>query len=65
MDEYAVDCVYLCPQVEYCTSSSWEDNKMYTSGTIANSQRTPTKVDKNGTIAKVRIFAEQMILQSI
>ena len=65
MDEYAVDCVYLCPQEEYCTSSSWEDNKMYISGTIANSQRTPTKVDKNGTIAKVRIFAEQMILQSI
>ena len=38
---------------------------MYTSGTIANSLRTPTKVDKNGTIAKVRIFVEQMILQSI
>ena len=26
---------------------------MYTPGTIANSQRVPTKINKNGTVAKV------------
>ena len=35
---------------------------MYTSGTIANSQMTPTKINKNGAIAKVRVLAEQVIL---
>ena len=38
------------------------DNKMYTSGTIANSQMMPTKINKNGAIAKVRILVEQAIL---
>ena len=31
------------------------DNEMYTPGTIVNLQRTPTKINKNGAIAKVRI----------
>ena len=44
-DECTVECVHLCPQA-------------YTPGTIANSQRTPTKVNKNGAIAKVRILVE-------
>ena len=36
---------------------------MYTSGTIANSQMTPTKINnKNGAIAKVRVLVEQVIL---
>ena len=37
-------------------------NKMYIPGTIANSQRTPTKINKNGGIAKVRVLVEQDIL---
>ena len=61
-DECAAECVHLCPQEEESTSSSWGDSKMYTSGTIANSQRTPTKINKNGVIAKVRILVEQVIL---
>ena len=34
---------------------------MYTCGTIANSQITPTEINKNGAIAKVRILVEQVI----
>ena len=33
---------------------------MYTPGTIANSQMTPTKINKNYTISKVRILVEQV-----
>ena len=53
-DKCAAECVHLCPQ-EGCVSSSWGDNEMYTPGTIVNLQRTPTKINKNGAIAKVRI----------
>ena len=37
---------------EECTFSSWGHNKMYTPGTIANSQteRVPTKINKNGVV---------------
>ena len=35
---------------------------MYTRGTIENSQRTPTKINKNGAIAKIRIVVKQGIL---
>ena len=38
---------------------------MYKPGTIANSQRTPTKINKNGAIAKLRILVEQVILEGI
>ena len=38
-----VECVHVCPQEEWFTPSSWEDNKMYTTGKIVNSQRAPTK----------------------
>ena len=31
---------------------------MYTPGTIANSQRTPIKINKNGAIAKSKNFSE-------
>ena len=36
-------------------SSSWGHSKMYTPGTIANSQteRVPTKINKNGAVVKV------------
>ena len=37
-DEWAAECVYVCPQEEECTSSSWGESKMYTPGTKANSQ---------------------------
>ena len=32
-------------------SSSWEDSKMYTSDSVANSQRIPTEIKKAGGIA--------------
>ena len=40
---------------------------MYTTGTIANSQtdRTPTKLNKNGAAAKVRLLMDLGILQGI
>ena len=40
---------------EECTFSSWGHSKMYTPGTIANSQtdRVPIKINKNGAVAKV------------
>ena len=38
------------------------DSKMYTPSTMANTQRTSTKINKNGAIAKVRILVEQVIL---
>ena len=38
---------------------------MYKAGTTANSQRTPTKINKIGVIAKVRVSVEQVILQGI
>ena len=61
-DECATDCVNLCPQKEECISSSRGDNRIYTPGIIGNSQRTPTKINKNGAVAKVRILVEQVIL---
>ena len=33
-----------------------------TNGTIANLQKTPTKINKNGVIAKVRSLVQQVIL---
>ena len=54
-DECAARCVHLFPQEEECTSSSWGDSKMYTSSSIANSQRMQTEINESGTIAKIRI----------
>ena len=61
-DECTAECVHLYAQEEECTSSSWRDSKIYAPGTIANSQRTPTKINKNGAIVKVRVLVEQVIL---
>ena len=36
---------------------------MYTPGSIASSQRTPTKINKHGPIPKVRTLVEQVILK--
>ena len=38
-DDCAAKCVYLCPQEEKCSSSSWGHSEIYTPGTIANSDR--------------------------
>ena len=63
-DDCAAECVYLCPQEEECTSSSWGHSKIYTLGTMANSQtgRAPTEIDKNGAVVKVRILLEPGML---
>ena len=57
-DECAARCVHLSLQEEECTSSSWGDSKMYTSASIANSQRMLTEINENGTIAKISIWVE-------
>ena len=58
-DECAARCVHLFPQEEECeeecTSSSWGDSEMYTSSSIANSQRMQTEINKSGIIAKITI----------
>ena len=62
-DECAAEYVHMCPQEEACTSPSWGYSKMYITDFIANPQRTPTKINKNGIIgiAKVRVLAEEVI----
>ena len=47
--------VKLNLEEEECTFPSWGHSKMYTPGSIANSkaQRVPTKINKNGAVAKV------------
>ena len=51
-DECIAGSVHLSPQEEQCNSS------LYTSGSIANSQRMLTEINKSGTIAKIRIWVE-------
>ena len=51
-DECASRCVNLPLQEEECTSS-WGNSKMYTSGSIASSQRVLTEIKESGTIAKI------------
>ena len=58
-DECGSRSVYLFPQEEKCTTSSWGDSKMYTSGSIASSQRILTEINKSDAIAKIRIWAER------
>ena len=45
-DNCAAEFVYLCPQEEECTSFSWGHSKIYTLGTIANSQTQGTNWNK-------------------
>ena len=45
-NECAARCLNLYPQEEDCNSSSWEDSKICTSGSIANSQRMLTEIKK-------------------
>ena len=51
-------CVHLSPQEEECISSSRGDSKMYTSGSIASSQRMLTEIKESCTIAKIRVSVE-------
>ena len=55
-NECAARCVHLFPQEEQCTYSSWGDSKMYTSGSIANSQRMLIEINGSGAIAKIKIW---------
>ena len=57
-DECASRCVHLSPQEEECTSSSWGDSKMYTSGSIASSQRMLTEIKESCTIVKIMVSVE-------
>ena len=63
-DECAARCADLFPQEEVCTSSSWGDSKMYTSGSIANSQAMLTEINESCGIAK-KGFEWKMILSNI
>ena len=49
-DDCAAECVHLCPQEQEFTSSFWVHSKIYTLGTIPNSQRgrAPVKMNKKG-----------------
>ena len=63
-DECPPECIHLCPQEEYSVP-------LFSEGTIKctrlapNSQRTPTKINKNGAISKVSVLVEQVILEGI
>ena len=62
-DGCASRCVNQSPQEEElqeeeCNSSSSGDSKVYTSGSIASSQRMPTEINESGAIAKIRISVE-------
>ena len=52
-------------QVEECTNSFRRENKMYTCGSMANSQRTPAEINKINAIVKVSVLVEQVMLQCI
>ena len=58
-DTWAARCVHMFPQEEECTSSSWGDSKMYTSGSIANSQRMLNETNKSEAITKIRIWLKR------
>ena len=64
-DECASRCVNLSPQEKESTSSSWRDNKVYTSGSIASSQRMLTEKNESGAIAKTKRFQWKVILSNI
>ena len=58
--------VYICAlrKESVYTSLFWGPSKIYTPGTIGNSQtdRAPTEINKNGAVVKVRILVELGIL---
>ena len=57
-DECIARCVHLFPEEEECTSSSRGERKIYTSGSIENSQRMLTEINESGVITKISISVE-------
>ena len=57
-DKCTARCVNLSPQEKECTSSSWRDSKMYTSGSTTNSQKMLNEISESGAIAKIRMGVE-------
>ena len=57
-DECIARCVHLFPEEEECTSSSRGESKMYTSGSVENSQRMLTEINESGVITKISISVE-------
>ena len=55
-DDCGSRSVYLFPHEEKCTTSSWGDSKMYTSGSIASSQRILTEINFLCCLIIVAIF---------
>ena len=51
-------CVHLFLQEEECSSFSWGESKVYTSGSILNWQIMLTEINESGAIAKIRIWVE-------
>ena len=62
-EESAAKLAHLSPQEEEYSSSSWGDIEMYTSGSIANSQRMLTEVNETGVIVKISIWVESNIVK--
>ena len=54
-DKCASRCVYLSPEEEGCTLSSCGDNKTYTTGSLANSQRMLAEINESNVVAKTTI----------
>ena len=59
--------VFISALRKKSTSSSRGHSKIYTPGTIANSQtdRAPTEINKKGAVAKVKILVELGILKTL
>ena len=57
-EESVARLVHLSPQEEEYSSSSWGDIEMYTSSSIANSQRMLTEVNETGVIVKISTWVE-------
>ena len=54
-EECATRYEYLFLQEEEYNSSSWGESKMYSSNSIANSERMQTQINESVSIAKIRI----------
>ena len=63
-DECACSCVYMSPQEEECTNSSWGDSKVDTPGSIAGSQIMLSEINESGATAKNE-FQWKVILSNI
>ena len=51
--------VHICSlRNQECTSSSCGDSKLFKSGSIANSQRILTEINKSGAITNIKVRVE-------